>query len=311
VKPVDACALADCLDKIAAPEKHPPYRVLIVEDEPTTAALNSNILRKAGMLTQVVNDPLGFLDTLSAFLPDVILMDIYMPRCNGVQLAAVLRHQEAYVGIPIIFLSTEQDVDRQLLALRYGGDEFLTKPIQGPHLVSMVITRAQRSRATREALTHDSLTGLLNHSAFIEHTRREFSRARRRKAPCAMALIDLDHFNVINERFGLSAADGCLKDLAHILRQRLRVPDVVGRFGADEFAVLLADTDARNAFKVMDDLRASFSLLEHQGPDATFCATFSCGLADIRGTEAPLDLRMRAEHALRCAPEDGGNLAKL
>ncbi len=311
VKPLDIGALVETLDGLTSSEKLDPYRVLIVEDDTTTAALYERVLQKAGMATYVLSDPLKALEALGKFHPDLILMDLYMPGCNGVVLSSVIRQIEDYVGVPIVFLSSEKRLDRQMLALKLGGDDFLTKPVDASHLVSSVTARAQRARAIRVALGKDGLTALLNHSAFRIAVGREFSRARRRKSPCAVVLFDLDHPEAVVEKFGSDAADRLLRASGTLLKQRLRASDLIARYGTYQFAVLMPDTSAVEAFQVVDELRAALCLLQHWAGDKTFCATFSVGIAGSQSADDPVHLAIAAECTLERARAAGGNTVKL
>ena len=101
------------------------------------------------MVVEVVNNPLDVMVALFEFTPDLILLDIFMPECNGLELAKVIRQLDAFVSIPIVFLSVESNLDKQLFAMGLGGDDFLTKPIQPQHLISSVTSRIQRSLILR------------------------------------------------------------------------------------------------------------------------------------------------------------------
>ena len=163
-KPVDIGALVNALDALPGQTLPTAYRILIVEDSEATAAFYQHVLTAAGMEAMVINDPSQIAGPLTEFSPDLILMDIYMPICSGIELAALIRQQSNFVGIPIVFLSTETNINRQLVALRQGGDDFLCKPIDPARLVSVVVSRAERGRILRARMTTDGLTGLLNHS---------------------------------------------------------------------------------------------------------------------------------------------------
>ena len=104
-----------------------PFRVLIVEDDRSQAIFAESILRKAGMNTAAVTDPLAALDRLEGFNPELILMDLYMPNCSGMELTAIIREREAFINTPIVFLSGEHDQEKHFEALNAGGDDFLSK----------------------------------------------------------------------------------------------------------------------------------------------------------------------------------------
>ena len=139
--------LARVLDLLST-EDEEPYRILIVEDDTSQALFAESILRKAGMVTQVLNEPIAVLEELDRFQPDLLLMDLNMPGCDGLELTALIREREGYVSTPIVFLSGDPDADRQFAALDAGGDDFLSKPIRPKYLVSAVTNRVRRARAS-------------------------------------------------------------------------------------------------------------------------------------------------------------------
>lgn len=127
-----------------------PYRVLMVDDQKSQLAANSAILQQAGMEVCTSDNPLHVIDLLDTFAAEVLLLDMHMPECSGPELAALLRDDERHAGIPIVYLSAETDIARQLLALDRGGDHFLTKPVNPAHLVSVIGTHARRFRQASE-----------------------------------------------------------------------------------------------------------------------------------------------------------------
>ena len=125
-KPVDIPKLVDTLDTMTRKEEE-PFRVLIVDDSKTLASYYAAMLESEGMIVQTLTEPRDILQKISEYSPELILMDIYMPEYNGMDVASVIRQNEAYIGIPIVFLSAEKNIDKQLQAMSLGGDEFLTK----------------------------------------------------------------------------------------------------------------------------------------------------------------------------------------
>lgn len=310
-KPVDPARLIDNLDSLVADGDPEPYRVLIVDDSRFLAEHLSTILKAAGMKIMIVTDPLKVMKPLGEFKPDLILMDVYMPGCSGLELGRVIRQQEAFVSIPIVYLSSETDTDMQLEAISLGGDDFLTKPIRPEHLVSTVTSRGRRSRILRSVMDQDGLTGLLNHTRTKEHLDREIERAKRQQGTVSFAMVDIDKFKIVNDTYGHPAGDRVIKNIARMLKQRLRKIDVVGRYGGEEFAVILPDTDGVNAKKIMDDLRIAFSQIKHQHEDTEFKVTFSCGVATYPACSTALSLNESADRALYDAKLKGRNRVEI
>lgn len=310
-KPINVSETIERLDMMTLHKLPEPYRILIVEDDSSLANRYELILRKAGMSTTVVTNPMQVMKPLNEFRPDLILMDVYMPGCNGIELAAVIRQMEAYISIPIVFLSVEADLKKQLSAMSFGGDDFLTKPIKADHLVSVVTTRVQRARDLRSFIKQDSLTGLLNHTATLEQLEIEVARAKRRNTQLAFAMIDLDHFKSVNDTYGHLTGDRVLKSISRLLKKRLRKTDIIGRYGGEEFADILLDTDGSNAVKIMDEIRTNFAQVHHYSEGTEFTVTFSCGIASFPRYEDVTMLNDAADKALYEAKNSGRNRVVL
>ncbi len=311
LKPVIIGDLIDALDSILTTVPPMPYRVLIVDDSHAISQLYAGILEGAGMKVEVTTNPLAALDILAEFHPDLALIDLYMPDCSGQELATVIRQLDAYVGLPIVFLSAETDRKRQLTALQLGADDFLTKPVQPDFLIASVATRAERARQMRGLIHRDSLTGLLNHSSFLEAAHTELARARRNQVPMALAMVDLDHFKLVNDEHGHPAGDRVLRSVARQLRQRLRTVDVIGRYGGEEFAVIFTGTDSRTALRVLNSIREDFARVVHASSRGTFHVTFSAGIAGFPDFDELPKLIEAADRALYDAKSRGRNTAVL
>ncbi|MDH5181475.1 MAG: response regulator [Gammaproteobacteria bacterium] len=145
-KPIDSRRLIASLNSLTSRLPQHPYRILIVDDDRLLSEYYATLLQGAGMETCIVNEPLQLLASLEEFKPDLILMDVYMPECSGLELAAVIRQDDNYLSLPIVFLSTESNIDKQLHAMDLGGDDFLTKPIIPGHLISAIVVRVKRAR---------------------------------------------------------------------------------------------------------------------------------------------------------------------
>jgi diguanylate cyclase (GGDEF)-like protein len=310
-KPVNIGNLIDRLDVLTSPITPVPYRVMIVDDSVALTAYHAAVLEQAGMVVKAVNNPFNVVEALLEFTPDLILIDLYMPECNGTDLAKVIRQIDAFVSIPIVFLSAESDLDKQLFAMGLGGDDFLTKPIQPQHLISSVTSRIRRSLLLRSFMVRDSLTGLLNHTAIKDLLDGEVARAIRQKKPLSFAMIDIDHFKQVNDSYGHPVGDRVIKSLSRLLKQRLRTSDLVGRYGGEEFAVVLVDADGATAMKVLDTIRDDFSRLRHLADEKEFSVTFSCGIADVSQFPDGAKLSDAADKALYKAKHAGRNQVML
>jgi PAS domain S-box-containing protein len=153
-KPVNTDRLVRILDELTGRQPPQRYRVLLVDDDPLLVQAQAAVLHQAGMEVTTLTEPLRVLDTIATCKPDVLILDVYMPDASGPEIAAILREQDAFAHLPILFLSAETDMSNQLLALNLGGDDFLVKPVRPAHLVAAVTARARRARQNGEMMSH-------------------------------------------------------------------------------------------------------------------------------------------------------------
>jgi PleD family two-component response regulator/EAL domain-containing protein (putative c-di-GMP-specific phosphodiesterase class I) len=208
-----------------AHEQAVDYRILIVEDDRAQALFAESVLRKAGMETLAVTDPLRTLDALESFKPDLILMDLYMPGIDGMELTAIIRERDEFISTPIVFLSGEQDSDKQFDALSAGGDDFLSKPIRPKHLISAVTNRAHRARllrARRDSKTRDQHSGLFDRSVLLDRLAAALVVEDRNALMGGVLLIEIDGAAKLREELGLSGMDSLTNQLGSQVRELLR-----------------------------------------------------------------------------------------
>jgi diguanylate cyclase (GGDEF)-like protein len=308
---LDASALLERLEDLTRLSQHEPYRVLIVDDSRAQTIFTERMLNSAGIITRCLTDPIQVMGALGEFQPDLIVLDMYMPECLGTELAKVIRQHERYVSVPIIYLSAEGDLDKQLDAMSEGGDDFLTKPIKAHHLIATVRNRAARARNLKARMVRDSLTGLYNHTHILQLLEDTRLRARRDRRPLSFAMLDIDHFKQVNDRYGHPMGDRVIKSLALLLKQRLRKTDHIGRYGGEEFAVVLPDTDAATATRVLEEIRRRFAEMRIPTQAQDLCCTFSCGIAELRGEQEAKALASAADAALYRAKHAGRNRVML
>jgi len=300
-----AALLSRILDLVQTQEQV-RYRVLIVEDSRVAVTQIKRALGQHGIDSYAVADPSHLFESLDHYRPDLILMDMYMPTCNGVEATRALRQMPAYQAIPIIYLSGETEVGLQVEALRLGGDQFLTKPFNPVLLAATVRTTVERHREMRRVSRHDGLTGLLNHTAVKAELDARLS-VQPTDGRLSVAMIDIDHFKAVNDTYGHPVGDQVIRSLAWLLKGRLRTTDVIGRYGGEEFLVAIPDARIDEAHLVLDWIRESFGSLPHAHPDGLFRATFSAGMASFPSYGEADELVRAADDALLEAKRLGRN----
>lgn len=306
-RPVDLTQLENRLERCFAQQQGEPYRVLIVDDDQELATRFALVLRNARMLVEVLKQPTQILQRMQQFNPEVVLLDINMPGCSGTELAQIIRFQDEWLRVPIVYLSAETDLARQMDALLRAGDDFVTKPISDSALLTTVFSRAQRARLLSTALARDSLTGLLKHADIKEQISIEVERALRSGKPASVVMLDIDHFKQVNDRFGHPAGDNVIRALANLLRQRLRRVDSLGRYGGEEFAAVLPECSAEQAEQILNEIRQRFAELSFMADGNEFHVTLSAGIAQSGGKDDSSDLLELADKALYVAKHGGRN----
>lgn len=302
-KPVDVSRLVDKLDALTLGQTSESYRVLVVDDDIALSHYYALTLTEAGIVAEAANDAQSAVRALKDFDPDLILLNARLPECTGPELANILCQDEAYNAEPIMYIYTEQEA----LAAGIGKDDYLCKPLQAKDLADVVSNRIAHSRHMRSLVARDCLTGLYNHKRTREQLEAEVARAQRRKDFFSFVMIDIDHFKAINDAYGHFAGDRVIKSLARLLRQRMRKTDYIGRFGGEEFAVILPNTDRANAQNLMAEICAHFAGLRHVAGEMEFFATLSCGGATYPEYADVALLTEMADKALHDAKITGRN----
>ncbi|MBC8212629.1 MAG: diguanylate cyclase [Gammaproteobacteria bacterium] len=305
-KPLDISELVNHLDLITQRVRREPYRVLVVDDTEELAQHYSLVLRQAGMHTSVLADPEHILEQMSLFQPELVLLDFYFPGITGLEVASVLRQHQTYFSTPIVFLSTETNRKIQLQTLQQG-DDFLVKPIDDKQLISTIESRIERSRTLSELMYHDGLTGLLNQITLKRRVESELARSQRQNEPLSYLMLDIDLFKQVNDRFGHSIGDRVLKSLAQLLTDRLRKSDLIGRYGGEEFGIIMPNTSPDAAFEIIEKLRVSFSQLTFKSDKEEFKCSFSAGISGSTTFSQENKLIEAADEALYQAKESGRN----
>ena len=232
--------------RILARTGAPPSAVLLVESDPAQAEAVSRCLEEANI--RVVRSPLAqaLQELLDREVPDLLLTTPRLSDGDGFAVARMVRQDPRFHLLPIVFVGAP-DVEQRIQALRAGADDYLTVPINPELLLQTVITRAERGRRLGEMLHRDHLTGLLNHATVMAELEYAVEYGRRHGGPLAFVVFDLDRFGQVNERFGQLVGDQVLLHVANVFRSSVRASDVIGRFGGEEFAMILRGAGAEGA----------------------------------------------------------------
>jgi diguanylate cyclase (GGDEF)-like protein len=273
--------------------------VLVVDDDPDLRALANVRLDEGGFDVLQAANGSECLALASTHSPDVILLDIMMPGMNGGEVLTALSGDPVTKDIPVVFVSALASPEDKVRGLENGAVDYITKPLETREFVARVGVAAR----TRRRVRAESVAGSGGRDGFEAKVREEVARSSRSSSPLALLLIDVDALGQVNEMLGLAAGDALLLEIAAALEATLRLSDSLYRYGSDEFAVVLPDTDLPTAAVVAERCRDAVAGMRRLAGRVTV----SVGVAELQPGHAAEDLVARAQTALHRAKESGGN----
>ncbi len=223
--------------------------------------------------------------------PDLILLDILMPKMSGYDVIKVLKDDPATAHIPVIFLTALSEESEEENGLAMGAVDYITKPIRPKVAVARINIHMEliRQRRKLEELTNlDALTGIYNRRKFDETLAYEWKRCLRSQTSIAVAMADVDYFKPYNDHYGHSAGDKVLHSVARALSEEVkRSSDCCARYGGEEFAVILPETPQAGAAAMLERCRAAVFDLHLPHAHSSVCdrVTVSIGAACTIPTE--------------------------
>lgn len=290
--------------------------VLVADDSLVVRAVVRAHLEEKGYSVVEADDGIAAVERCARTRPDVVLLDIEMPGLDGYQVLASLKAAPELRDIPVVFLTSRSGMEDVVAGLHAGAHDYLRKPFEPPELVARVAAAAQvkklhdqlreRNAELDRMARVDALTGLFNRRHLEEELGRQCSTARRNGTPIAVLLLDIDHFKKVNDTYGHPAGDLVLQEFGRRLQEDLRAGDVAGRWGGEEFLVLLPGADLPAALTVAERIRLATSRGPVVAGGTPIPVTVSGGCA-VGPLDVPDELVSRADTALYEAKVAGRN----
>lgn len=291
LKPVPCAQVLQAVTQLLQDIDTSEAGVMVVDDDPQILATLRSLLEPWGLKVITLDDPRRFWETLEAFSPDLLILDINMPHVSGIELCQVVRQDANWSGLPVLFLTAHTDATIVNQVFAIGADDFVNKPIVGPELVTRIINRLERIKLFRNLAEIDPLTGVCNRHKSTQELDKFLRLAKRQSQPLCLAILDLDNFKLVNDRYGHATGDAVLRHMGQLLRQSFRSEDIVSRWGGEEFVLGLygmnREDGVQRLTKVLETLRQE----EFIAPNyAKFRVTFSAGVAQYPEDGADLQL---------------------
>jgi diguanylate cyclase (GGDEF)-like protein len=289
------------------------FKVLVVDDSPTVRKGIVFALRRSGMAIecQEAADGLEALQILGqATDMDLVLCDVQMPGLDGFQVVDKVRAEARLRDLPIIILTAEASMEHKVQGLTIGASDYVVKPFDPQELLARVRVQL-KVKALQDELRQlsitDPLTGVYNRRYFLAELARELGRSRQLGLQMGFAILDIDHFKLVNDEHDHLVGDHTLVEFAQLLRAHTRPVDLVGRYGGEEFVILFPHTDKAETRRVLEALRQTVA--EHAFPHLTRPLTVSIGMCSYPNDEVDTvdDLIRQADRALFKAKGEGRN----
>ncbi|MCT7948692.1 response regulator [Ancylothrix sp. C2] len=312
-KPVTAAAVMDAVADVLKRYQTHQSKVMIVDDDVHVLAALQTLLKPWGFKLTTLDDPTQFWDTLEACSPELLVLDVEMPQVSGIELCQVVRNDPRWAGMPILFLTAHTDENTVHQVFACGGDDYVTKPVVGPELVTRILNRLERTHLLRSMAETDTLTGLANRRKSIQDLGQLLRLADRYTQPLCFAVLDLDYFKQVNDCYGHTAGDAVLHRLGELLLRSFRSEDVVARWGGEEFVVGMYGMSKFDGVKRLSEFLQVFRQEIFGNPsEATFEVTFSAGVVEYPTDGTDLQALYRyADKALYQAKQAGRNRVQL
>lgn len=306
--------------KGGAPTPINPMRILIADDSLVSRHLLEATLRNWGYEVVVACDGSEAWRILQASdAPNIAILDWMMPGQTGPEVCRMVR-QKALEPYTYILLLTSRSLKEDVVAgMDSGADDYLTKPFDqhelkvrlraGTRIVDLQAELLATREALREQATRDYLTHLWNRSSILATLDRELTRSAREHSPCGVVLLDLDHFKSINDSRGHFAGDMALREAARRMQNSIRPYDAVGRYGGEEFMVVLPGCDKEATSNQAERMRAGIYAEPVEMPDGPLQLSASFGCSTFNGV-GPVSAEMlirTADEALYKAKGSGRN----
>jgi diguanylate cyclase (GGDEF)-like protein len=212
-------------------------KILAVDDDPQVLLLLKEILEPEGISLTGLQDPSEFWETLKSIQPDLLILDINLATLSGLDLCQSVRNDFQWSWLPILFLTINADRETIQQVFAVGADDYVTKPILAKELSIQVLNRLKRSRLLRSQAETDVLTGVSNRQQSTQALNQLLQLAHLSQQPLCLAVLDLDYFKRVNDRYGHIQGDRVLRQFGQFLKQKFRSGDVVARWGGEEFVI--------------------------------------------------------------------------
>ncbi|MNO59366.1 Response regulator PleD [compost metagenome] len=300
------------LDKHGNAAAFPQNDILLIDDDVELVAYLKESLEKQNYYVSIALSAERGLKIFYESKPDLILLDILLPDISGIEVLNQIIGKAKKERIPIIIISGEYSKATQLHAYRLGVMDFIPKPVDIDLFLALIKNRFEMKREWQDSIIVDDLTGAFNRKHFNQVMKQLICDYKRTERVFSLALIDLDYFKKVNDTYGHLIGDEVLQTLSELVQSSIRMEDTFCRYGGEEFAVFLPNTDADSALSVLQRIQERFADTDFFAKNEIFHVTFSSGISEVTEAENIADkIVEEADQALYASKHAGRNQTTL
>ncbi|ERT09753.1 diguanylate cyclase domain protein [Lyngbya aestuarii BL J] len=300
------------------------FLILVVDDITRNLQVLGDMLEQVSYEVTFATNGQQALERAKVAEPDLILLDLMMPKMNGLEVCQKLKDDKKLCEIPVIFLTASEEKEHLIEAFKQGAVDYLTKPFYAPELLARVRVHLElkytkdelkkKSAAFEKLAITDPLTEIFNRRYLMSISEIEYQKAVNYNSFFSIIMLDIDHFKKINDTYGHIVGDQVLKIITQKVQSLLRERDRCGRFGGEEFAIILPMADLKIALKIAERLRQAIAdfYIPINDPNSSsnlkIKITISLGVTTYNINDDKLDkMWIRADNALYQAKAKGRN----
>jgi diguanylate cyclase (GGDEF)-like protein len=247
----------ETLTQVCQQTKTTPVQILAVDDDRLILDSLCALLEPWGLAVNTLDRPQQFWDCLETINPELVILDVEMPAVTGIELCQTIRDDPRWGWLPVLFLTSKNDAETIQQVFIAGADDYVSKPIVAPELLTRILNRLERSRMLRSQAEIDLLTGTANCQKSVRELNKYLLLAKRSQQPMCLVVLELDNLKQLNHQYGYEAGDRVLRQCGQLLLAKLRREDIVSRWGGAEFVLGLYGMTKADALEWMAEILAA------------------------------------------------------
>lgn len=308
--------LTENIPSLEKEEKHnSSIRILVVDDEKINVQILTNHLSLQNYVVETAADGIEALEKIRNKDYDLVLLDIMMPKMSGYEVCNTLRSENSLYDLPVIMLTAKNQPEDIVVGFNMGANDYLIKPFEKSELLARVKTLVSLKLSVREAIDNaklantDALTGLNNRRYLFQQANKEFDLAKADNSNLSLLMLDIDHFKKFNDTYGHDTGDEMIKLVAKGILKSCRDLGIVGRYGGEEFSVLLPNTNLELASNIAEKIRTYIEKkIYHSEKYGDLRCTVSIGVSSLNKNILKIEeLFKDADNKLYAAKAKGRN----